>query len=284
MSRETRFTRELALGKLQSLQRLQEHFAEPSPALEEDELGLAHACAIFRFLPHELQRANHISRLAQPVFGGSYLTDIHIRQIRAKHGVDEVCDKSLTVVVVHDDRLESLEESKVVPQERAQLVCEPPPQREPIGAFLLPDGKRLVVDRAKPHEREHLEEDLAALFEIDVPPFVLFANYGTGVDCFFRIHIQEIELVAKLLFLLFDTLCLVMKYHRDQIEFGVRPHVARFVDEYPKVRHGIAPRYRNGGEYPRRRVDQDLFDQSVIEQYKTCELLRQQAIPPDTKS
>lgn len=140
MPREARFPRELALGKLQSLQRLQEHFAEPSPALKEDELGLAHARAIFRFLPHKLQRADHVRRLAQPVFGGSYLADIHIRQIRAKHGVDEVRDKSLTVVVVHDDRLESLEESKVVPQERAQLVCEPPPQREPVGAFLLAPG------------------------------------------------------------------------------------------------------------------------------------------------
>ena len=50
MPREARFPRELALGKLQSLQRLQEHFAEPSPALKEDELGLAHARAIFRFL------------------------------------------------------------------------------------------------------------------------------------------------------------------------------------------------------------------------------------------
>ena len=71
-----------------------------------------------------------------------------------------------------------------------------------------------------------------------------------------------------------------MEYHRDQIELGVRPYVSRFVDEYPKVRQGIAPRYRNGGEYPRRRVDQDLFDQSVAEHYKACELLRQQAIPP----
>lgn len=149
---------------------------------------------------------------------------------------------------------------------------------------LLPDGKRLVADRAKPHEREHLEEDLAALFEIDVLPFVLFADYGTGVDCFFRMRIQKIELVAKLLFLLFDARCLVMEYHRDQIELGVRPYVSRFVDEYPKVRQGIAPRYRNGGEYPRRRVDQDLFDQSVAEYYKACELLRQQAIPPYTKS
>lgn len=284
MPREARFSRELALGKLQSLQRLQEHFAQPSPALEEDELGLAHARAIFRFLPHELQRADHVRRLAQPVFAGSYLTDIHIRQIGAKHGVDEVRDKRLPVVVVHDDRLEALEESEVVPQERAQLVCEPPPQREPVGAFPLPDGKRLVADRAKSHEREHLEEDLAALFEIDVPPFVLFADYGTGVDCFFRMHIQKIELVAELLFLLFDARCLVMEYHCDQIELGVRPYISRFVDEYPKVRQGIAPRYRNGGEYPRRRVDQDLFDQSVAEHYKACELLRQQAIPPYTKS
>ena len=159
-----------------------------------------------------------------------------------------------------------------------------PPQREPIGAFPLPDGKRLVADRAKSHEREHLEEDLAALFEIDVLPFVLFADYGTGVDCFFRMHIQKIELVAELLFLLFDARCLVMEYHRDQIELGVRPYISRFVDEYPKVRQGIAPRYRNGGEYPRRRVNQDLFDQSVAEHYKACELLRQQAIPPYTKS
>ena len=104
------------------------------------------------------------------------------------------------------------------------------------------------------------------------------------MDCFFRMYIQKIELVAKLLFLLFDARCLVMEYHCDQIEFGVRPHVSRFVDEYPKVRQGIAPRYRNGGEYPRRRVNQDLFDQSVAEHYKACELLRQQAIPPYTKS
>lgn len=114
MPREARFPRELALGKLQPLQRLQEHFAEPSPALEEDELGLAHACAIFRFLPHKLQRADHVRRLAKPVFVGSYLADIHIRQIGAKHGVDEVRDERLPVVVVHDDRLEALEEGEVV--------------------------------------------------------------------------------------------------------------------------------------------------------------------------
>lgn len=97
-------------------------------------------------------------------------------------------------------------------------------------------------------------------------------------------HIQEIELVAKLLFLLFDARCLVMKYHRDQIEFGVRPYVSRFVDEYPKVRQGIAPRYRNGGEYPRRRVDQDLFDQSVAEHYKAREPLRQSTNSFNTRS
>lgn len=78
-----------------------------------------------------------------------------------------------------------------------------------------------------------MKKTLRRFFEIDVLPFVLFADYGPGMDCFFRMHIQKIELVAKLLLLLFDARCLVMEYHRDQIEFGVRPYVFQIVVNIP---------------------------------------------------
>lgn len=96
---------------------------EPSPALKEDGLRLAHPGAVFRLLPHVLQRAEHVGCLARPAFGGSYLADVHIRKRGAKHGVDEVRDKRLSVVVAYDDRFEALEERKVVSRESTQLVC-----------------------------------------------------------------------------------------------------------------------------------------------------------------
>lgn len=63
-----------------------------------------------------------------------------------------------------------------------------------------------------------------------------------------------------------------MEYHRDQIEFRVRSYVSGFIDEYSKIGQSTAPRYRNGGEYPRRRVDQDLFDQSVVNSIRSIDL------------
>ena len=181
----------------------------------------------------------------------------------------EARDKSLTVVVVHDDRLGISEESEVVPQKEPSSFASRP-SAEPVGAFPLPDGKRLVADRAKPHEREtSLEEDLRR-FEIDVLPFVLWWTM-TGVDRFFRMRIQKIELVAKL------CSCYPMldasghEYHRDQIELPELTYVPDLSMNIPRSDKCIAPRYRNGGEYPRRRVPQDLFDQSVAEYYKACE-------------
>lgn len=121
---------------------------------------------------------------------------------------------------------------------------------------------------------EHLQEHLAALFEVHVLPFVLFADYGTGADRAPRMQAHQIELVAKPMLLPFDARCLVVGHHGDQVEFGVRPYAPRFIDEYPKIGQGVAPRYRNGGEYPRHRVNQGLFDQSVIRHHKTYEPLR----------
>ena len=73
----------------------------------------------------------------------------------------------------------------------------------------------------------------------------------------------------------FNARWLVMEYHRNQVEFKIRSQISRLIDEYSKVGQSVVPRYTNGGEYPRRRVDQDLFVQSVPGHYKTYELLQQ---------
>ena len=95
------------------------------------------------------------------------------------------------------------------------------------------------------------------------------------MDYAFGMQARQIELMAKPVPLLLDVQRLIVEYHGDQIEFGVRPHISRFIDEYPEVEQGSTPRCKNGGKYPRRRVNQGLFDQSVDEHYKAYEPLRQ---------
>lgn len=163
----------------------------------------------------------------------------------------------------------------IVPQESTHFVCKATPQRKSVSTLLFLNRECLITDAAKFHEREHLEEGFVLLIKVGIFPLVLFSHYGTGVDRASGMQAHQIELMVKPVLLLFDARCLVVEYHGDQVEFGVRPHVFRFIDEDPKVGQGTASRYRNGGEYPRRRVDQGLFDQSVNKYHKDCILFQQ---------
>ena len=135
--------------------------AQGAPVGEEVEVALGEL-GVCHLRPQQLQRAEQVGDLEQPVSAGCRLAELDIKEERVEQRVEHVRDLRLPIVIVDNDAVEGQEVGGVVLEEAPQALRDRSFELEAPRVLPLAEPKRLIGEGRRAGKREQPGEDSLA--------------------------------------------------------------------------------------------------------------------------